>query len=159
MCIQSAVAHTHTCAHMAIWLLPGSQIRETAGALTPPVRWGRHSTAELTPKFLTGQRRKRLSARRAPVISAPPFLLQLLFHPSASLSFLPPPSCFTSLLSCLCVCLPSRVQLCVTLWTVAREIPLSMGFPRQEYWNGLPFPTPGDLPNPGIGLASPASTS
>jgi len=37
-----------------------------------------------------------------------------------------------------------------TPWTVARQAPLSMGFSRQEYWNGLPFPSPGDLPNPGI---------
>ena len=35
-------------------------------------------------------------------------------------------------------------------WTVARQAPLSMGFSRQEYWNGLQFPSPGDLPNPGI---------
>ena len=46
----------------------------------------------------------------------------------------------------------SRVQLLVTPWTVAHRNPLSMGFPRQEYWSGLPFPTPGDLPNPGIEL-------
>ena len=43
-----------------------------------------------------------------------------------------------------------------TLWTVAHQIPLSMGFPRQEYWNVLPFPSPGDLPDPGIELGSPA---
>ena len=48
----------------------------------------------------------------------------------------------------------------VTPWTVACEAPLSMGFLRQEYWSGLPFPSPGDLPNPGIEptpLMSPAS--
>ena len=45
----------------------------------------------------------------------------------------------------------------VTLWTVACQAPLSMEFPRQEYWNGLPFPSPGDLPDdPGIELATPA---
>jgi len=38
----------------------------------------------------------------------------------------------------------------VTPWTAACQAPLSMGFPRQEYWSGLPFPSPGDLPNPGI---------
>ena len=43
-----------------------------------------------------------------------------------------------------------------TLWTVARQAPLSMGFPRQEYWSGLPCPPPGDLPDPGIESASPA---
>ena len=37
-----------------------------------------------------------------------------------------------------------------TLWPVAPQAPLSMGFSRQEYWSGLPFPSPGDLPNPGI---------
>ena len=42
-----------------------------------------------------------------------------------------------------------------TPWTVARQAPLSMGFARQEYWSGLPFPDPGDLPNPEIELASP----
>ena len=49
----------------------------------------------------------------------------------------------------------SRVQLFVTLWIVARQAPLSMGSSRQEYWSGLPFPTPEDLPDPGIELASP----
>ena len=44
----------------------------------------------------------------------------------------------------------SHVLLFVTLWTVARQAPLSMGFSRQEYWNGLPFPPPGDLPDPRI---------
>ena len=43
----------------------------------------------------------------------------------------------------------SRVQLFATPWTVACQAPLSMGFSRQEYWSGLPFPSPGDLPNPG----------
>ena len=45
------------------------------------------------------------------------------------------------------------VQSCPTLatpWTVVHQAPLSMGFSRQEYWSGLPFPSPGDLPNPGI---------
>ena len=49
----------------------------------------------------------------------------------------------------------SHVQLFATLWTVARQAPLSMGFSRQEYWSGLPFPSPGDLLNPGIELRSP----
>ena len=44
----------------------------------------------------------------------------------------------------------SRVRLFVTPWTVAYQAPPSMGFSRQEYWSGLPFPSPGDLPNPGI---------
>ena len=43
-----------------------------------------------------------------------------------------------------------------TRWTVAYQAPRSMGFSRQEYWSGLPFPSPGDLPNPGIEPRSPA---
>ena len=43
-----------------------------------------------------------------------------------------------------------------TPWTVAYRAPLSMGFSRQQYWSGLPFPSPGDLPNPGIEPGSPA---
>ena len=48
----------------------------------------------------------------------------------------------------------SQVRLCETLWTVARQAPLTMEFSRQEYWSGLPCPSPGDLPNPGIKSAS-----
>ena len=44
----------------------------------------------------------------------------------------------------------SRVRLFTTPWTVACQTPLSMGFSRQEYWSGLPFPSPEDLPDPGI---------
>ena len=50
----------------------------------------------------------------------------------------------------------SRVPLLVTPWTVARQAPPSMRFSRQEYWSGLPCPPPGDIPNPGIELRSPA---
>ena len=50
----------------------------------------------------------------------------------------------------------SPVRLLVTLWTVACQAPLSMGFSKQEYWSGLPFPSPGDLPDPGIEPGSPA---
>ena len=49
----------------------------------------------------------------------------------------------------------SRVQLFATPWTVAYQVPPSMGFSRQEYWSGLPFPSPGDLPDPGIEPGSP----
>ena len=48
----------------------------------------------------------------------------------------------------------NHVQLLATQWTVGRQAPLSMGFSRQEYWSGLPFPAPGDLPNQGIKLLS-----
>ena len=64
-------------------------------------------------------------------------------------------------LVCVCarvrVCSLSRVQLFATPWTVSRQAPLSVGFLRQEYWSGLPFLSPGDLPDPGIKLESPAS--
>ena len=50
----------------------------------------------------------------------------------------------------------SRVRLFVTPWTVAYQAPSSMEFSRQEYWSGLPFPSPGDLRNPGIEPGSPA---
>ena len=50
----------------------------------------------------------------------------------------------------------SRVRLCANSWTIAYQAPRSMGFSRQEYWSGLPFPSPGDLHNPGIEPRSPA---
>ena len=64
--------------------------------------------------------------------------------------------------TCLIVCMLSHfshVQFFATLWTVACQAPQAMGFPRQEYWNGLPFPSPGHLPDPEIepmSLMSPA---
>ena len=51
----------------------------------------------------------------------------------------------SAMLSCF-----SRVQLCATPWTVAHQAPLPMELSRQEYWSGLPLPTPGNLPDPGI---------
>ena len=59
------------------------------------------------------------------------------------------PFCFAYLLSHF-----RCVRLFVTPWTVTHQAPLSMEFSRQEYWNGLPCPLPGDLPNPGIKLMS-----
>ena len=50
----------------------------------------------------------------------------------------------------------SRIRLSATPWTVAYQAPASMGFSRQEYWSGLPFPSPGDLPDPGIEPWSPS---
>ena len=51
----------------------------------------------------------------------------------------------------------SHVQLFMTPWTVSHQAPLSVEFPQQEYWSALPFPSPGDLPNPGFKPASPVS--
>ena len=55
----------------------------------------------------------------------------------------------------LCSGLFTHIPLCWTPWTVACQAPLSMGFSRQEYWNGLPYPYPGNLSNPGIECESP----
>ena len=62
---------------------------------------------------------------------------------------------FNPVLSCLPImCMHAQLLSCVqffaALWTIACQAPLSMGFFRQEYWGGLPFPLPGDLPDPGI---------
>ena len=64
-----------------------------------------------------------------------------------------------SLLGPVAVCVLSHVWLLVTRWTVACLAPVFMGFSRQEHWSGLPFPSPGDIPNPGMetmSLLSPA---
>ena len=55
------------------------------------------------------------------------------------------------------MCMLSRVRLFATPWIIAHQAPLSMGFSRQEYWSGLPFPPLGDLPDPGTEHASPES--
>ena len=64
----------------------------------------------------------------------------------------------TGVCVCVCVggCVLSRVRLFVNPQTVACQAPLSMGFSKQEYWSGLPFPSPEELPDPGIEPASPA---
>ena len=57
----------------------------------------------------------------------------------------------------LCACVLSCVQLFATPWTLARQAPLSMDFSRREYWSGLPFPSPGNLPDTGIEPVSPVT--
>ena len=78
----------------------------------------------------------------------PSYLAVTIFHRIGhNLATKPPPSYFNMKVKVL------ATQLCpalVTSWTVACQAPASMGFSRQEYWSGLPFPSPGDLPNPGI---------
>ena len=54
------------------------------------------------------------------------------------------------------ICGGNLVTTLVTPWTIALQVPLSRGFSRQEYWSWLPFPSPGDLSNPGIEPGSPA---
>ena len=63
--------------------------------------------------------------------------------------------CVFKLITVCCLVTKSCPTL-VILWTTALQAPLSMGFPRQKYWSGLPFLSPADLPNPRIELASPA---
>ena len=63
---------------------------------------------------------------------------------------------FYPLRACVLSCF-SCVRLCVTLWTVAHQAPLSIRFSRQEYWSGLPCPSPGDLPYPESEPSSPVS--
>ena len=91
-----------------------------------------------------------------------PSQLRCLDHcvPGASLVFvLDRPSAFTELRlwgGRACALSRCHVPLFATSWTVAHQVPLSMGFSRQECWSGLPFPSPGDLPHPGVELMSPA---
>ena len=60
----------------------------------------------------------------------------------------------------ICCCLVTRLYpTFATPWTAARQAPSSMGFPRQEHWSGLPFPSPGDLLNPGIEPMAPESAA
>ena len=69
----------------------------------------------------------------------------------------PPVHRYVCVCVCVCVCVSrSFVSDSVTSWTIAGHTPLSMEFSRQEYWNGYPFPSPGDLPDPGIDPRSPA---
>ena len=70
------------------------------------------------------------------------------------MSLVGPNSLHVWVLSC-----SSHAQLFVTPWTVAHQAPLFMGFPRQEYWRGVPCPPPGDISDPGIKPASPASSA
>ena len=87
--------------------------------------------------------------------------------PVNSISFHTPRLLRVCVCVCVCVCVSARLLLCsqshvqlfATPWTVACQAPLSKGFSRQENWSGLSFPSPGDLPGPGIkpeSLASPA---
>ena len=85
------------------------------------------------------------------------FLLKFALVPLAVFS-----PCFLSMNMCMCVCVLScfrHVQLFAALWTVACQAPLSMGFSRQEYWSGLPYPPPGDLSHPGIEPTFPVTSA
>ena len=113
---------------------PGHTQRRDPGLTTPPL---------CTLAVISGH----------PVLVPPPTRWLLLSHPPRASPQGAPPS-FPGLL-CECYSL-SRVRLFATPWSVARQAPLSMGFSRQEYWSALPFPSPGDLPDPRIKPGSPA---
>ena len=78
------------------------------------------------------------------------------FFPSAGWSYVLVPQTMSSFKARMLGC--PVISNSATPWTVAHQAPLSMGVPSQEYWSGLPFPHPGDLPNPGIKPASPTLT-
>ena len=63
---------------------------------------------------------------------------------------------FEPMIAMLCLVAQLCPTLCDPMHCVAHKAPLSMGFSRQKYWSGLPFPSPGDLPHPGIELESPS---
>ena len=97
------------------------------------------------------------------------FIAETSFFACVSMQLLPPLAARRGTLSSLPTKYPSsivtlkvkvnslsRVWLFAALWTVTYQAPLSMEFSRQEYWSGLPFPSPGDLPDPGIEPGSPA---
>ena len=88
--------------------------------------------------------------------TVPKFLHHTLFEDNSDVKGMCfKPRAITNKTECVCMlnCF-NRVQLFATLWTVACQAFLSMGFLRQEYWNGLPCPPSGNLPNPGIDLRS-----
>ena len=90
-----------------------------------------------------------------PLIKSHPFLTDLQWNLSHKIRWQYIYVSFSGLLLLLCAL--SHVWLFVTLWIVAHQAPLFMGFSRQEYWNELPFLPPGDLPDPGIKRVSLAS--
>ena len=113
-----------------------------------------HSVHYLTTRFVNPTKR-RMNSKSCKKLAAHLFAWNVHGPGGKSLTFstklhpLPSTHVYACLLSC--------VWLLVTLWTVAHQAPLSTGFSMQEYQSGLPFPSPGDLPNPGIEPASPVS--
>ena len=132
-------------------------------AAAPGLSWGKGSlnctSCCCRPECLQLLQNKKCFKRCSSLSCLFPRLSSSFPSPSHPLPpHLPPLSLSLSL----CAQSLSGVRLSVTPWTVARQPPLSMGFPRQEYWSELPFPTPGTLPNPGIkptSLMSPALAS
>ena len=130
---------SHHCAWASVFQLPGESLLRFARG-SPEVRPGGNSPGNLRRALI-------ISAReRVPCYRTVYFTYHFFF---LSLSFF----------FYFCAQLLSCVQLFATLWTVAYQAPLSMGFSQHEYWGGLPFPPPGGVPDPRtetMSLASPA---
>ena len=105
-----------------------------------------YSKVEWNSKFLWGRIRFELK-RKENWYCRRYYILRLFLAPLAFPQVLRPEG--ANELPWHCVCLLSHVQLFATPWSVAHQAALSMGFSSLEYWNGLPFPSPGNLPDPG----------
>ena len=110
----------------------------------------------ILPSFCCPHRWKRQGSSGVSLVRP---LIPFLKAPLSRLNYFPKlPSPKTITLGVMGVCWSSVVSDSVrSLWTVARQAPLPMEFSKQEFWSGMPFLSPGDLPDPGIELASPAS--
>ena len=133
-------------------MLQPVQLRE-GGLLCPPKcreSSGLRSLAPHQPSLLRSSDLLWLDKTSLLLMSDPCFKLLVFSHTFLAV-------CIPSVLPvCVCAKLLSHVCLFATLWTVARHVPWSMGFSRQGYWSGLPCPSLGDLPDPGIQPSSPA---
>ena len=100
----------------------------------------------------------RDSCDQGPAGDMCPVFLYFLLHENNGISFCGDMKELTqsSVCVCVCVCVCVVVSNSLQPHTLAHQAPLSMEFPRQEYWSGLPFPSPGDLPDPRIEPMSPA---
>ena len=121
---------------LCAWCLSESVCRETR----------RCATVSLGLRQPQPQQRERGHSPWLPLHQELPILLPKHVHSFSSSPQSPDFVFVVTLLGCISFATP---------WTVARQAPLSIGFPKQEYWSGLPFPPPGDLPDPGIKPVSP----
>ena len=131
---------TVTCIAHVISSYPHNNLRREVIVMWPPCRSEMRGSERLNDL----EKVKRWGYERSPGVSeAKPRYMSYLYLP------------FKKLVCVLCQSL-SRVWLFMTPWTVACQTPLSLAFPRQEYWSGLPLPSPRDLSDPGIEPTSPA---
>ena len=140
---------SETCAHVPGITVTASGNRDPTSSFLSKARMKKHPE---------GKRKSPLPHCPVSMVSGQELLL-LSPKKSTGSAFMPAPhlhTCPEPLLGSVhqCVCVLSRVEFVATSWTVALQVPLSMEFSSQEYWNELPFPTPGDLPDPGIQYVS-----